>query len=132
MDLQTQSHLPALRQWLLYRRHELQTEVHAANEARRSEDVGAEPRDRKDEAETHQRQRVDDVQLARDLAELQDVEDALGRLDAGTYGDCATCGEPIAAARLNVQPAARLCASCQTAVERNATGGVSRGNDAQV
>jgi len=45
------------------------------------------------------------------------VEAALHRLDAGTYGDCAVCAEPISLQRLLVQPAAQRCAACQTAYE---------------
>jgi len=120
MDLQTQSHLPALRQALLYRQKELQAEVHAANEARRSEERGAEVWDSKDAADAQQRLVGDDLQLARDLVELQDIEAALGRLDAGRYGDCGNCGQAIPMARLEVQPAARLCARCQGLLE---TGG---------
>ncbi len=41
--------------------------------------------------------------------ELEDVELALGKLDAGTYGTCETCGQPIAAARLEAMPQARFC-----------------------
>lgn len=118
MELQTQAHLHSIRQWLLYRQHELQTEVRAASDARREDEPGPEVRDSKDEADAQQRLIGEDVQLTRDLAELQDVEDALGRLEAGTYGDCASCGEPIPIARLTVQPAARLCASCQAVLEK--------------
>ena len=35
---------------------------------------------------------------------LQQVDDALARLDAGTYGICASCGEPIPPGRLKVRP----------------------------
>ena len=41
--------------------------------------------------------------------QLDDVEHALSRLDAGTYGTCEQCGEPIAAARLEAMPATRFC-----------------------
>lgn len=41
--------------------------------------------------------------------ELEEVELALSKLDAGTYGRCETCGEPISAARLEAMPAARFC-----------------------
>jgi RNA polymerase-binding transcription factor DksA len=41
--------------------------------------------------------------------ELDEVERALSKLDDGTYGRCETCGEPIAAARLEAMPAARFC-----------------------
>lgn len=40
---------------------------------------------------------------------LNDVEDALSRLEAGTYGRCAVCDEPIPAARLEFRPWAATC-----------------------
>lgn len=43
-----------------------------------------------------------------------DIEAALGRLDAGTYGVCERCEQPIAPARLDALPHAPLCAPCQT------------------
>lgn len=43
---------------------------------------------------------------------LQDIEDALAKFDAGTYGQCESCGQPIPEARLEAMPAARLCISC--------------------
>ena len=43
---------------------------------------------------------------------LQDIEDALAKFDAGTYGECESCGQPIPEARLEAMPAARLCISC--------------------
>ncbi len=49
--------------------------------------------------------------------ELQDVEDALRRIDHGTYGKCAECGRLISPERLEVMPAARLCIDCQSKVK---------------
>ncbi|KQW42458.1 MULTISPECIES: TraR/DksA family transcriptional regulator [unclassified Roseateles] len=119
MELQTQTHLPMLRQLLLHRQTELRAEVHAAQLARQAEPDGSpEVSDLKDGAERLQRQQTEDFQAARDLQEFQDVDDALGRLDAGTYGDCADCGEAIADSRLRVLPFVRLCAGCQAARER--------------
>ena len=43
---------------------------------------------------------------------LADVEAALARREAGTYGICQTCGRPIAAERLAARPAARDCIDC--------------------
>ncbi len=43
---------------------------------------------------------------------LREVEDALAKLEAGTYGACESCGQQIAEARLEAKPAARLCITC--------------------
>lgn len=43
---------------------------------------------------------------------LQDIDEALAKLDAGTYGRCESCGNEIPDARLEAMPAARLCISC--------------------
>ena|SRR5690349_1260636 len=43
---------------------------------------------------------------------LQDIEDALAKFDAGTYGECESCHQRIPEARLEAMPAARLCINC--------------------
>jgi RNA polymerase-binding transcription factor DksA len=43
---------------------------------------------------------------------LQDIDAALGKMEQGTYGLCESCGRPIADARLEAMPAARLCIAC--------------------
>ena len=61
---------------------------------------------------------------AKDLALLQNAErlleqvrDALGRLDDGTYGKCESCGEKIDPARLEALPYVTLCLLCQQRLE---------------
>ena len=49
---------------------------------------------------------------------LAQVDAALGRLDAGTYGVCARCGRPIAPERLEAIPWAAHCIDCQRIVGR--------------
>ena len=44
---------------------------------------------------------------------LTAIEEALVRLDNGTYGNCRDCGEPIAEARLNAIPWTRVCITCK-------------------
>ena len=44
---------------------------------------------------------------------LQAIEEALVRMDKGTYGVCRDCGDPIAAARLQAIPWTRVCISCK-------------------
>ena len=51
--------------------------------------------------------------LASSLREtLNEVEHALEKIDAGNYGVCEGCGQPINPARLEAKPAARLCIDC--------------------
>lgn len=44
---------------------------------------------------------------------LQAIEEALKRIDAGSFGVCRDCGEPIAPARLDAIPWTRVCISCK-------------------
>jgi DnaK suppressor protein len=53
-----------------------------------------------------------------ETAELGDIETALERLDAGTYGQCTDCGVTIPPARLNAYPTAKRCIDCQTVAEQ--------------
>ena len=43
---------------------------------------------------------------------LQEIEDALAKFAAGTYGECESCHQHISEARLEAMPAARLCINC--------------------
>lgn len=43
---------------------------------------------------------------------LQDIEDALERLDNGEFGYCAACGEPIAISALRDDPTISKCGAC--------------------
>jgi RNA polymerase-binding transcription factor DksA len=43
---------------------------------------------------------------------LTEVEEALVKLSAGTYGVCEDCGSPIDPLRLEAKPAARYCINC--------------------
>jgi DnaK suppressor protein len=71
-------------------------------------DVGAKAFEREHElALTHN---------AREL--LAQTQRALARIDAGTYGTCESCGEPIGKARLQAFPRATLCVTCKQREER--------------
>jgi RNA polymerase-binding transcription factor DksA len=47
-------------------------------------------------------------------ARVAEIDAALGRVDAGTYGICDSCHSPIPEARLEAVPEATLCVSCKT------------------
>lgn len=46
-------------------------------------------------------------------ANLRDVDHAVAKVDAGTYGVCESCGNDIALERLEALPSAVLCISCK-------------------
>ncbi len=61
---------------------------------------------------TEERSRL--ISVVRALrSNLHDVERALAKIDAGTYGTCERCGEPIAPERLEALPWAVLCFDCK-------------------
>jgi RNA polymerase-binding protein DksA len=49
---------------------------------------------------------------------LVQIDAALARIEAGTFGTCANCGKPIAEERLEARPWASLCIDCQRLAER--------------
>ncbi|KPK61029.1 MAG: hypothetical protein AMJ59_03470 [Gammaproteobacteria bacterium SG8_31] len=49
---------------------------------------------------------------------LERITRALERIDEGDFGVCDECGEPIAVARLELDPAVVLCIGCATAAEK--------------
>ncbi len=55
---------------------------------------------------------IRDGDLDEAVDELGEIDNALQRIDLGSYGVCATCGEPIPDARLEVMPYAVKCVNC--------------------
>jgi DnaK suppressor protein len=49
---------------------------------------------------------------------LHEVDLALGRLEAGGFGICASCGREIGQARLLATPTVQTCIECQTRIEK--------------
>ena len=60
------------------------------------------------------------------LKRLAEVEHALQKFEAGTYGLCDHCGQPIEPARLEILPHASLCISCKANQTRDAKGKTAR------
>jgi len=64
---------------------------------------------------TEERSRV--ISVVRALrSNLHDVDRAIAKIDAGTYGSCERCGNPIGAERLEAIPWALLCIDCKRMV----------------
>jgi len=51
---------------------------------------------------------------------LYQIDDALKRIDEGTYGSCQQCAKPITLSRLKAVPYTSLCISCQRVKEQKA------------
>jgi RNA polymerase-binding transcription factor len=74
-----------------------------------------------DEADTGTKtfEREHELALTKNAQDLLDQsERALARIDAGTYGVCESCGQPIGKARLQAFPRATLCVTCKQRQER--------------
>ena len=56
----------------------------------------------------------------RERGKLQAIEDALERIEDGSYGICESCENEIAVGRLDALPFTRLCVSCQSDREKEA------------
>ena len=56
----------------------------------------------------------------RDREKVQAIDEALGRVDEGSYGICESCESEIAEARLAALPFTRLCVNCQAEREKEA------------
>ena len=69
-----------------------------------------------DEGDLSQQSHEEWIFLNRNTLEmklLREVEDALRRIEHGTYGVCHECEEPISSKRLDAVPWAKYCVTCQ-------------------
>jgi len=74
------------------------------DDGRDTYDVASEERDRE----------ISYLLTDRDRSKLQSVDQALERIEEGTYGICESCDGEITAERLKVMPFTRLCVQCQS------------------
>lgn len=115
--------IPALRAKLLARRDELRREI-AAN----ARDLATPPEERGEDltASQHPADVASDLELREDLVagelkherEVREIDAALARMDAKTYGSCVDCGAPIPLERLEVRPQASRDVGCQRRTPR--------------
>jgi len=48
---------------------------------------------------------------------IRKIDEAVERIEKGTYGICESCGEPIGVKRLEARPVTTLCIECKTRQE---------------
>ena len=107
-----------LRQMLEDRRRELMTEVQGKMRDVRTDSI----KDREvfDQGESSEVDIQEDIEFAliqMKFETLNKINEALRRLEEGTYGNCFECGEEIAEARLRALPFALRCKDCEEARE---------------
>ena len=114
---QDQGQFEALRTRLLDQRREMydmyNLDVRAGQE---SADDGTE--DIVDRANNHYNRELMFSLSDSERQRLLQIEDALRRMDEGSYGRCANCAGPINPRRLEAVPWTRFCIDCQELVER--------------
>jgi len=77
-----------------------------------------EPKDEGDFAALATATDIDSRIIEQQRQELNEIEIALGKIKAGTYGICEMCEEPIGKERLLVKNFARFCIGCREINER--------------
>jgi len=114
MTVLDEATLAALREELVRQRGDLRHEIEGygadpdSDEVTFDADAGFSDRSHS----TEERSRT--IAVARALrSNLHDVDRALAKMDAGTYGACERCGQPIAPERLEAIPWALLCIDCK-------------------
>jgi DnaK suppressor protein len=93
----------------------VQDELHEGREQTKDEgmdtyDLASDARDRE----------INFILTDRDREKLQAIDDALARVEDGTYGVCESCEADIAEGRLEALPFTRLCINCQAEREKEA------------
>lgn len=98
-----------LRQLLQMRRDELQGQMvqNRENLAPPNADQGA-------VLQRNEAREIDQALTNIDSADLARVDQALSRMEAGTYGQCAGCGCDIPYERLKIEPQTQHCVACKT------------------
>ena len=117
--------LEAYRKLLLEKRRLLKGDVStlekAALEKNRQEasgDLSKMPHDMADVGSDNYEQEFTLGLIETEHATLQDVEEALQRIERNQYGKCVSCGGAIPKARLKAIPHARLCIQCKEREEK--------------
>ena len=120
-----EAHIEVLKRAIATRHAELLSETGEDVARARAENYAAlagPVTDRGDEASADLLADLGYAEVARDLRELNELKAALARIDAGTYGICATCGAEIDFGRLRAHPVATRCTACQATHERASVG----------
>lgn len=120
-DDQIESLRATLAQRLAELRREIDDEL-AFEATERYRDIAGEVVDIGDESIGAEISGIDNVIIGRHVNEVRDIESALARIDAATYGRCIDCGVEVDDARLIAYPTAKRCEQCQAVHEKTFAG----------
>ncbi|HEV2861637.1 MAG TPA: TraR/DksA family transcriptional regulator [Pyrinomonadaceae bacterium] len=109
--------MKSYRDRLLERRETLFSQVTEAEMSSRERDLEA-TQDPADMAANAYTKELLISMSANDRKLLELIDEALERVEAGEYGECVNCGEPVQERRLDAVPWARYCLKCQDLQER--------------
>jgi len=95
--------------------HEISDDLRQGREGAKEDgmdtyDLASEERDRE----------INYILSDREREKVQAIDDALERIEDGSYGICESCESEIAPGRLEALPFTRLCVSCQSEREKEA------------
>lgn len=110
-----QQKLEYFRNLLLEQRRQATEDVETERAAGLSGDDGVE--DIGDQSESDLERSTAFELASRESQLIEDIDEALRRIDEGTYGQCRRCGKPIDEERLKAIPTAKYDAACQAAIE---------------
>ena len=105
--------LAKLKEDLMQKRGEILSASTGSRPLPASMDVNSRQGDLADQASGNNEVHIQLKLKQTDAKILQAIEEALYRMEKGTYGICRDCGEPIAPARLNAIPWTRVCITCK-------------------
>lgn len=114
-------HYPHFEQLLAERSKVLRREIRETllrADAERYADLAGQVHDVSEESLANLLVTVNRAEVARDIVELNEIHRAQKRIQAGTYGICGDCRGPITRARLEANPSALRCITCQQTAER--------------
>ena len=107
----------SIKKILIKMREQLLKDINQNLKAERDEfnkDIG----DFYDYADTERGRQLSHLLSGREREKLNAIEEALEKIEEGTYGICEECGKKINRERLKIMPFAKYCVSCQSMIEK--------------
>lgn len=115
-EVLTQKDLSLIKKFLLEKKVSIMNKLNSRKLAETDTEIG-------DEADTASQNNEREIQFELDEISsmaIKDIDNALTKINAGSFGLCECCGCNISIKRLQAMPWGRYCIECQTEAEKNA------------